>query len=252
MLTEERYEKILHLLSQKKAVTVTELTDYLDTSESTIRRDLNTLAEMGKLRKVHGGATVSGQNQLSTIEADVSTKTGLNRAAKEQIARYAASTVKDEDFVFIDAGTTTEQMIDYLPEGTKAVFVTNGVVHAKKLIQRGLKAYMIGGQLKLSTEAVIGVEAVNNLRKYNFTKCFLGTNGIDLDAGFSTPDTEEALVKAEALRRSFVAYILADSSKFDMISSVTYGEITDACIVTEKMPDTKYRTDAVIKVTADV
>ena len=160
--------------------------------------------------------------------------------------RDRASTVNDEDFVYIDAGTTTEKMIEFLPN-TRATFVTNGIVHAKKLISRGLRAFIIGGQLKLSTEAVVGAEAVNNLKKYNFTKCFMGTNGISAEAGYSTPDIEEAFIKTEAMGRSFVAYVLADSSKFGMVSSVTYADLSQACIVTDSVPDTKYHDIAVIK-----
>lgn len=251
MLTEERYEKILDLLSEKQAVTVAQFTEYLDISESTVRRDLNALADMGKLNKVHGGATALRRGGAAAIEIDVPTKSRQNIEAKEKIARYAASVINDEDFVFVDAGTTTERMIAYIPAGIKATFVTNGVVHAKQLIQKGFTAYIIGGQLKLSTEAVIGAAAVNSLRKYNFTKSFMGANGVDLECGFTTPDPEEAIVKAEALNRSFITYVLADSSKFGLVSSVTYGEISDACIVTEKTPDTKYSETAVIKVTGD-
>ncbi len=250
MLTEERFAKILALLKEKNTVSVAELTELLESSESTVRRDLNSLHEMGKLRKIHGGAMALSQN-LSTYEADVPTKARLHVEEKDRIAKYAASVVHDDDFVFIDAGTTTERMIDYLSD-TRATFVTNGVNHARKLIQKGLRAYIIGGELKLITEAVVGAEAVSNLRKYNFTKCFMGTNGIDLDAGFSTPDVEEAQVKTEVIRRSFVSYVLADDTKFGVVSAVTYAEIGQACIVTNKAPDTKYRENAVIKVTNDL
>lgn len=245
MLTEERYAEILKILQEKKAVTVTELTELLDTSESTIRRDLGALHELGKLKKVHGGATLL-ERSFAAYEEDVSTKSRLYVEQKERIARYAAAVIHEDDFVFIDAGTTTERLIDFIPS-TQATFVTNGVVHAKKLIQRGLRAFIIGGQLKLSTEAVIGAEAVNNLKKYNFTKCFLGTNGISLETGFSTPDMEEALIKTEAIRKSFVSYVLADSSKFGKVSSVTFADLSQACIVTDSVPDTKYHDNAVIK-----
>ena len=245
MLSEERFAEILKILEEKKTVTVSELTAALDTSESTIRRDLNALHEMGRLKKVHGGATLLDRS-LAALEEDVSTKSRLYVEQKERIARYAASTVNDEDFVYIDAGTTTEKMIEFLPN-TRATFVTNGIVHAKKLISRGLRAFIIGGQLKLSTEAVVGAEAVNNLKKYNFTKCFMGTNGISAEAGYSTPDIEEAFIKTEAMGRSFVAYVLADSSKFGMVSSVTYADLSQACIVTDSVPDTKYHDIAVIK-----
>ena len=247
MLTEQRFEHILDTLNRQHAVTVSELTALLDASESTVRRDLNTLAEMGKLIKVHGGATALTATVL-TPEETVAVRAGQNVEEKTAIARYAASVVQPDDFVFLDAGTTTERIIDFLP-ATTATFVTNGVAHARKLIARGLTAYIVGGQLKLTTEAVVGAEAVNNLRKYNFTKCFLGTNGIDREIGFSTPDVEEALVKSEAARRSFVCYVLADHTKFGRVSSVTFADLDRACIVTDRQPDTKYRDLTAIKVT---
>lgn len=75
----------------------------------------------------------------------------------------------------------------------------------------------------------------------------MGTNGISAEAGYSTPDIEEAFIKTEAMGRSFVAYVLADSSKFGMVSSVTYADLSQACIVTDSVPDTKYHDIAVIK-----
>lgn len=245
LLTEERQAQILNILQDKKAVSVTELTIMLNTSESTIRRDLTTLNEMGKLKKVHGGATLL-ENTFEAIDEEVAVKASKNVNEKIRIAKYAASTIKDQDFVFLDAGTTTEKMIDFLPI-TKATYVTNGIVHAKKLIQKGHKAYIIGGQLKLSTEAVIGSEAMYYLKKYNFTKSFLGANGISIEAGFSTPDPEEALIKEQAIKRSYVSYVLADHSKFNKTSAVSFGELAECCIVTDKVSDNRYYSETVIK-----
>lgn len=245
MLTEERFSAILELLQEKKAVTVVELTKILETSESTIRRDLNTLHDMGKLKKVHGGATLCNEAYL-TKEEDVPTKSQHYVAEKERIAKYAATFIEDEDFVYIDAGTTTERLIDYIGE-TKATFVTNGIVHAKKLIQKGFKAYVVGGQLKLSTEAIVGAEALSNLKKYNFTKCFLGTNGITLDSGFSTPDVEEALIKMEAVNRTHKVFVLADHSKFGKQSSVSFANLDQAVIITDELTDERYKEQTVIK-----
>lgn len=199
MLTQERHNKILELLTKQDTVTVGELSQGLETSESTIRRDLVTLDKMGKVKKVHGGAAAI--HRVSTVfEEDVTTKSALNVTEKEAIGRVAAGLVTNDDFVFIDAGTTTAAMIDFIYDNVRATFVTNGIVHAKKLIQKGLKAYIIGGQIKLTTEAVVGTEAINNLRKYNFTKTFIGTNGISVKGGYSTPDVEEAAVKSEVLK----------------------------------------------------
>ena len=242
MLSEERYKLILDEVNKKHAVTVNQLVDLLKTSESTIRRDLNSLDKMGKLIKVHGGATAL-ESSYTTEEDNVNIKHDLNIHEKEKIAKYAASLIEKNDFVYIDAGTTTELMIDYITE-KNAVYVTNGIAHAKKLIQKECRAYILGGELKLATEAIVGIEAVNSLKKYNFTKGFFGSNGVSMNAGFSTPEVKEALVKEEALKKSKVAYVLADDSKFNKISSVTFGDINSGIIITNKIEDLKYRTKA--------
>lgn len=238
MLSEERFVIILQLLQQKKAVTVTELTKILKISESTIRRDLNTLAEMGKLNKVHGGATAIEQERYA-IEENVETKSLKNMEEKSRIAEYAANLVNENDFVFLDAGTTTEKMIDYLVP-TKAVFITNGIVHVRKLTQKGLRAYLLGGELKLSTEAMIGAAAIEALKAYNFTKSFIGTNGIHEEYGFTTPDMAEAMIKKEVMNRSFMRCVLSDHSKFGKITSVSFANLSQACIITDRIKDKKY------------
>lgn len=246
MLTQERHNKILELLTKQDTVTVGELSQGLETSESTIRRDLVTLDKMGKVKKVHGG--VAAIHRVSTVfEEDVTTKSALNVTEKEAIGRVAAGLVTNDDFVFIDAGTTTAAMIDFIYDNVRATFVTNGIVHAKKLIQKGLKAYIIGGQIKLTTEAVVGTEAINNLRKYNFTKTFIGTNGISVKGGYSTPDVEEAAVKSEVLKRGRNNFILGDHTKFDKEYAVTFGILKDACIVTDELEDNEFRKHAVVK-----
>lgn len=239
MLTEERFHKILSVLNEKKAVTVNELVALLNTSESTIRRDLNALANLGKLNKVHGGAVVVDKN-LTTEEKDVKTKHDLNREDKISIAKFSASLIEKGDFVYIDAGTTTEILAEYIQE-KEATYVTNGIVHAKKLIEKGCTVYILGGELKLSTEAIIGVEAIKSLKKYNFTKAFFGSNGVSIESGFTTPDVKEALVKEEAINRSKTPYVLVDNSKFNKIFPITFAEINRAKIITKEIGENKYK-----------
>ena len=238
MLTEERFSIILNEISSKRTVTLNELCKLLNTSASTVRRDINTLAEMGKLIKLRGGAMALEENFIFS-EKNVEEKTALFPEEKKPIGLYAASLIDDGDFVFIDAGTTTERMIEHIPQ-KEAVFVTNGIIHAKKLSHRGFKVYIPGGELKLSTEAIVGEECVLTIRNYNFTKCFMGTNGISMTAGFTTPDINEAIVKKAAVDKSIKKYFLADHSKFDKINSVTFAQINRGEIITDKLPDKKY------------
>ena len=240
MLTQERYTLILDKLEKESVVYVSDLVKVLETSESTIRRDLNHLDKVGLLKKVHGGATSLNSSIINTKDFEFEIRQGINKEEKLIVAKYAARLIEPNDFVYIDSGTTTELMIDYIEE-KGAIFVTNGIGHAKKLIHKNLTTYILGGELKLKTEAIVGIEAISSLQKYNFTKGFFGTNGIDIDRGFTTPDLREGMVKEEALRRSKASYILADMSKFGEISSITFGKIENSKIITTKIENNKYR-----------
>lgn len=245
MLTQERRKKILDLLTEQGSATVAQLSEAFDSSESTIRRDLAALSNLGKLNKVHGGATVLSQEFLKN-EDNIEVKSLKNVDEKSKIAIYAASQINDDDFVYIDAGSTTYLMAAYI-ENSKATFVTNGIAHARELAQKGCKVFVIGGQLKKTTEAIIGLVAASNLQKYNFSKAFIGVNGISEKQGFTTPDTDEAMLKAVAIERSFVSYVLADSSKFGKVSAVSFAPLDAACIVCDKCPDDAVKQKSVIK-----
>lgn len=238
MLTEERLQAILRLVEEKGSASIQELMDTLDISESTARRDLTVLDEQGQLVKVRGGAMVK-KDIYSTREDTVIQKKNRNFNEKQLIAQYAASLIQADDFVFLDAGTTTELVIDYLTE-KKVTFVTNAVSHAKKLSQAGYTTYILGGEFKATTEAIVGDEAVESLAKYNFTKGFWGTNGIHPSAGYSTPDVKEAKVKQRAMEHCAESYILSDPSKFSHISCVKFADFANACIITTQVTDEKY------------
>lgn len=242
MLTEERFARILSILGSMGSVTVQQLMTELGASESTIRRDLNTLDAEGKLTKVHGGAILKS-GIYSTRDDEVITRKEKNKEAKIKIAKYAAGLIEPGDFVYLDAGTTTELMIDYI-EQKHITFVTNAITHAKKLAEKGFTVYLLGGEFKAVTEAIVGEEAVATLGKYNFTKGFWGTNGVSVQKGFSTPEVKEAMVKKKSMESCRECYILADESKFNQISSVTFAAFEAATVLTtglEQAVFKKYR-----------
>lgn len=146
MLAEERFREILKIVNDKKTVTVQELTALLQTSESTIRRDLTTLHQRGALIKVHGGATTA-ESETMTRDADLSLRSTLNKEAKAVIGKYAASLIREDDFVYLDAGSSVDVMIDYITE-SGALYVTNSVSHAQKLLKKGMRVFLIGGGVK--------------------------------------------------------------------------------------------------------
>ena len=232
MLTEERFAKIVKIVNQEGTVTVLELAQAIGISESTIRRDLNQLDKLGRIRKVHGGATAVVL-MSDGRERNMQEKYSRNIEEKRAIAAYAATLVHPNDFVFLDAGSTTEQMAEYLEENT-AFYVTNGITLAQKLAARGFKTMLLAGRVKASTDAVIGMEAVSSLARYHFTRGFFGTNGITVAEGFTTPDLEEAANKRAAMEHCRQCYVLADNSKFDTLSNVSFGELSKAKIITTR------------------
>lgn len=245
MLSEQRHRMILKILEEKRSVTVTELTELLDISESTARRDITILDKAGRLVKVFGGA-VLGDNVYLSAEPTVAQKSEINKEEKKRIARYAASLIRPQDFVYLDAGTTTGYMLEFLQE-TDATFVTNAVAHAQRLAAGGMHVILVGGTLKNSTEAVVGTSAVLMLKDYHFSVGFFGANGISRAAGFTTPDANEALVKKTALEQCKKAYLLCDHSKFNTVSSVTFAPIEAGSILTdERMDEYKDAADIIL------
>ncbi len=223
MLSEQRHKMILDILREKRSVTVTELTNLLDISESTARRDIVI---------VFGGAVLP-DHTYQMAEPTVMQKSEVNREEKRKIAKYAASLIQPQDFIYLDAGTTTGYMLDFIEE-TNATFVTNAVAHAQKLAAKGAHVLLTGGTLKNSTEAVVGTMAVLTLKDYHFTKGFFGTNGVSRAAGFTTPDANEALVKKTAVEQCMKAYMLCDNSKFNVVSAVTFTSLASGIILTDK------------------
>ena len=234
MLAQERFERILEILREKQSVTVTDLTKRLNTSESTIRRDLTELNRQGLLIKVHGGATAV--KSVLSREEEVITKAKKHQSEKRKIGEYAASLINKEDMVYLDAGTTTGYMLEFFCDKDITV-VTNAVAHAQRLAQAGVKVRLVGGELKSSTEAVVGSEAMQTLRKYHFTKGFFGTNGVTKKAGFTTPDANEAMVKKTAIEQCQKKYVLCDHSKFGEVSSVTFLAFTGADVITDRIAE---------------
>ena len=247
MLAEERFGQILNLLSKQRTATVQELCEALGTSESTIRRDLTELDRLGKLNKVHGGATLP-DSRFQAEEPTMQAKETLSVPQKRAIAAAAAALIHAEDFVFIDAGSTTLELVRALEgEALQANYVTNGVAHARTLAQKGCRVFLPGGLLRPQTEAIVGAAAVSSLQQYNFTKAFLGANGIDLVAGFTTPDPEEAAVKACAARRAREVWFLADDTKFGSIYPAVIAGLQDGSILTNRCPDPRYRQQTLVK-----
>lgn len=247
LLTEERHQLIMELLHTKGTVRIQELVEKLDASESTVRRDLSFLEKRNKLKRVHGGAALLKRKRE---ELSMTEKSLRNLPEKRKIGAYAASLVEEGDCIFLDAGTTTYQMIDHLSAKDITV-VTTGITHLEPLLNKGIATYIIGGFVRGVTKAVIGQTAIQALSKFRFDKTFLGVNGVHYEYGFTTPNPEEAAVKSAALKLAQSVYVLADDSKFHEVTFSEIAPLKEAEIITTLTDQEvleKFQTKTTIKV----
>ncbi|HEK6921638.1 TPA: DeoR/GlpR transcriptional regulator [Staphylococcus aureus] len=230
IITEKRHELILEELSHKDFLTLQELIDRTGCSASTIRRDLSKLQQLGKLQRVHGGAMLK-ENRM--IEANLTEKLATNLDEKKMIAKIAANQINDNECLFIDAGSSTLELIKYI-QAKDIIVVTNGLTHVEALLKKGIKTIMLGGQVKENTLATIGSSAMEILRRYCFDKAFIGMNGLDIELGLTTPDEQEALVKQTAMSLANQSFVLIDHSKFNKVHFARVPLLESTTIITSE------------------
>ena len=230
MLAEERLARIVDVVGRQGTATVPELAGLLGISESTIRRDLDKLDQAHRLVKVHGGATTLESAHL-TRDLTLEERHGLHAGEKRAICAHAATLVGPDDLVYLDAGSTVEELLSHLAE-RRAHYVTDSVSHATMLAGRGFNVTVLGGELKSATEALVGPDAIATLSRYHFTIGFWGANGITPESGFTSPESNEALIKQLSMEHTARRYVLADATKFDNTSLVRFGAFDSATIVT--------------------
>lgn len=231
MLPFERKNKILEALDNG-VVFIADLADSMNVSEITIRRDLKTLENEGKLTMLHGGAAKKIDTSRETA---ISQREGLYPNEKEVIGKLAADEIEDGDVIFIDSGTTNVTMIKYLANKPISI-VTNGFKTIEEALHYNIPITSIGGELKKETMAFVGAITSRVLDMYSFDKCFLGANGIDKEFGYSNADPNESLIKEQVIKRSKKAYILADHSKFNASSVFKFADLEDATVITDEIP----------------
>lgn len=227
MIFEKRIEIILNILKKQRQVSNKYLITNLNVSESTLRRDLDYLEKRGDIKRVHGGAVLAN---IEFEEKSYDKNVVSNIESKIKIAQKASKEIFNSKYIYLDAGTTVNQIIDYLPKDS--VVITNGIMHLEKLAKNNIKTIFLGGNIKNKTNVVIGEQSLENLLKYNFDLCFIGANGY-CDGEFTTHDPDEAIIKNTAIKRSKRSIMLIDKSKFGKVYFSKICDIEDVDLIRE-------------------
>lgn len=225
MLREKRLQVIMDLLNKDGSVQNSALCDLLDVSDITIRRDLDTLAASNKIIRTHGGAIINAGKDLT--EPPYINRLSEQLPSKKSIGAKALEYMTGER-IYIDSGTTTLCMAEQIPCSSPHVFITNGINIASELIARRSKSVIIiGGDLYSNSLATRGSLAEKQFNDLRVDIAFLGCNAISPEGDILVGDAIETGVKRHAMKFAQKTYILADSSKFDKYSLISYAVAQD-------------------------
>ena len=236
MVLIDRWIEILEYLKVKKFATVEEMMEKFEISRSTLRRDLIAMEDRGHIKRTRGGAEIIEKNDDNLEWVSLSEIFKYKKEEKIEIAKVAAKLIKDNDVIFIDSGSTCYYMIDYI-NAKNITVVTNGILHIQRLMEKGINTYILGGYAKPELNLIEGEDIVKKINDMNFDIAFLGTMGIDTKGGFTTDMLSDGQVKKAVIASSDKCYVLADTSKFNIKRFYTYGEFSQAIVITEAKID---------------
>ena len=211
MYYSERQSQILALLQTEKALSVHRLATRLSISESSIRRDLSALEELGKIKRTYGGAVL-----VEAPEREVSLlyRSSQRIPEKMEIARKAAKYIKDGMLIFLDASSSAAQLIPYLENFKDLTVVTNSPATSMKLGELKIRNYCTGGLLLRHSIAYVGSGAEDFLNRFTADIVFFSCRGLSADGILSDSMEEEVQIRRIMLKNAKKKVLLCDRSKY--------------------------------------
>lgn len=212
MMGEERRAQILQIVRSEGRVKVNELANLFNTSEVTIRIDLNELHQRGLVLRSHGGAVLP-----DTIlrESPVYERLKAHSEEKRRIGKMAATLIQDGETIILDSGTTTLEIARHIKKKQGLQIITNGVNIAAELLDaRGAQIFVLGGSVVKEAASITGRFTEEMMDQFSADKLFLSGAGCDPDFGVSGAHVEETMVNRAMMRISREIVLVADASKF--------------------------------------
>ena len=229
MLAAQRHSLILQEVGRQGAARISELAASLSVSEMTVRRDIDVLAEQGLLDKVHGGATAIIESS-SVIEPPFKAKSLREQVLKNAIASKAAQLVKPGASIALMGGSTVFMMAQHLTNIPRLTIVTNSLPVSDLFNREGLadQTVILAGGLRTPTDSFVGAIAVDAFKSLNLDLVFMGTHGMDINGGYSSPNLLEAETNRAVRQKARRLVMLADHTKWGEVGFSTFAKLSDA------------------------
>ncbi|UXH79002.1 DeoR/GlpR family DNA-binding transcription regulator [Roseateles amylovorans] len=215
MWSQERHDRILLLLKERRRLTTEMAARELGVSRETVRRDLIELAQTGKLSRVHGGAVPAHVPE----EPSYAERTQSRLRQKQAIARLAATLLRPGMSCFIDAGSTTHALAQVLAQAGGLKVITNSVGVAQALAsRRAHELVLLGGEYASDVSATFGEFTVAEIARHRVDVALLSPTAIDAAHGATSYVSAEVAVAQAMLARARQRVLLADASKLGQCS----------------------------------
>jgi len=238
---DDRLKNIVKEIGTNGVMSIKQLSDILNVSEMTVRRDISRLEKDKQVSVFYGGVTLNQnrdkgllENNNSGVERDYSFEREISRQTDEKlrIAKKAASLIEPSDVLLIDIGSTCSMLLDYISDESDHIVYTYSLnVFSKCIPKKHLKTVVCGGYFHENTGMFESVEGAAQLKKAYFNKAFFGAMGVTDNIGVTTVHTYEVLMRRSALASSRQKILLVDSTKLGKAWYAKYADLSEMDIV---------------------
>lgn len=223
MINNKRKNEILDYLSDVEFRTLEDLAKKFGVSLNTMRKDIKELAAENHVQKFYGGVSLARKD-----DSNYHRRVTINLNDKQKIAEAAASLINDNDIIFIDSGSTTSLIVEYLNRNYHLTIVTNNLHVTNKIMDiLNWNLIIVGSTLRHSSHSLVNVPNWDYLETLNLNKAFLATTGLTIKSGATNTANEETIIKSRMMKRCQKCFLLMDASKFDHTSLLTFASIND-------------------------
>lgn len=232
MLAQNRYKKICEILEKENSVKVSTLINLFGVSVETVRRDLEYMEKEGLLKRVHGGAVL---DKIDGMQSTFAIRENEYKEQKAEIGEIAAAFVKEGQSVVMDVSTTNYEVIKvFKRKFQKLTIITNSLSIINELADTEYTVIGTGGVFRKEELSFIGDMAEENLGNFHADKAFISMSGISLREGLTDYGFGEVAIKKKMMKIAQETIVLADSSKFDIVSLLKVCNFSDInAIVTD-------------------
>lgn len=233
----KRINEIEKYVKENESATIDELSNEFNISINTVRRDINELEQRGTIEKVYGGVRAKKENLINFTQRSTS-----HAKEKRIIAEKAASFIEENDVVFIDSGTTTIAVLDFLDPKLRCTVITNSLDIIERIVSfPNVTLFVVGSLFRKQTRSFVTMSAEKIVMHLNVNKAFMAATGVSIKNGVTNSSQEEYWIKKEVSETASQVFLLVDNSKFERAALLTYSNFDNVSyVVTDQEPNKAY------------